>query len=291
MNRIEVHKDVVYNNKTTKDITLIHISDIHFNKKTKIKKLVRIKEEIYKNNPDYVVITGDTIDEPSVTRDKQKIKFLLAFLVDLAKRSKVIISLGNHDIHQTVDFKFFKNLNELENIYVLNNDSYVDEFIYISGFTLPIHYYYNITKRESKEALIEHLKKYKKLTTNLPVFIPKVSLIHSPMKLVDKDVLFNLREYDLLLSGHTHNGMVPKILSKVLKKNHGIVAPNRKLFPEIARGKIEVNSFNKKITLIINGGTTKLGEWSAKSLSKLNFLYDIDINKIIITNKKGRYYE
>ena len=58
------------------------------------------------------------------------------------------------------------------------------------------------------------------------------------------------KEYDLLLSGHTHNGMVPKILNKLLKKNQGIIAPNKKLFPEIARGKIEVNMFNKKITLI-----------------------------------------
>ena len=111
------------------------------------------------------------------------------------------------------------------------------------------------------------------------------------MKLIDKDILNLLKEYDLLLSGHTHNGMVPKILSKFFKKNQGIVAPNKRLFPEIARGKLEVNILNKTITLIINGGITKLGEWSAKSLSKLNFLYNIDINKIIITSKKGRYYE
>lgn len=291
MNKIEIHKDVVYNNKTTKDITLIHISDIHFNKKTKSRKLTKIKEEIYKNNPDYVVITGDTIDDPSVTKDRQKIKELLLFLTDIAKQHKVIMSLGNHDVHLAEDFKFFKKINELKNIHVLNNDNYIDEYIYISGFTLPTHYYYNITKRESKETLVEHLKKYKKLTTNLPVFIPKVSLIHSPMKLIDKDVLNLLKEYDLLLSGHTHNGMVPKILSKFFKKNQGIVAPNKRLFPEIARGKVEVNIFNKTITLIINGGSTKLGEWSAKSLSKLNFLYNIDINKIIITSKKGRYYE
>jgi len=291
MNKIEVHKDVVYNSKTTKDITLIHIGDIHFNKKTKEKKLNKIKEEIIKNNPDYVVITGDTIDEPSVIKDKTHIKKLLVFLTDISNNYKVIISLGNHDTFKLDDFKFFKNLNDLKNIYVLNNESYVDENIYISGFTLPGNYYYNITKKESKDILIEHLKKNKKLTNNLPVFLPKVSLIHSPMKLPDKEVLTILKEYDLLLSGHTHNGMVPKILSKFLKKNQGIVAPNKNLFPEVARGKIEQNMFNKKITLIITGGITKLGEKSAGILSKLNFLYNIDINKIIITNKRGIYYE
>lgn len=288
MNKIELHKDIVYNSKITKDIILIHISDIHFNKKTKEKKLNLVKEEIYKNNPDYVVITGDTIDTPSVIKDKLKIKMLLVFLTDIAKFTKVIISLGNHDIFSNEDYKFFRNLNGLKNIYVLNNESYVDERIYISGFTLPTNYYYNITKNESKEILLEHLKKYKKLTTNLPVFLPKVSLIHSPTKLPDNDILTTLKEYDLLLSGHTHNGMVPKLLDKFFKANQGIIAPNKRLLPEISRGKIEKNIFNKKITIIINGAITKLGEKSAGILSKLNFIYNIDINKIIITNKKGR---
>ena len=108
------------------------------------------------------------------------------------------------------------------------------------------------------------------------------------MKLNDNDVLTFLKEYDLLLSGHTHGGMVPKIFNRLFKKNQGLIAPNKKLFPEVARGKIERNIFNKKITIIINGGITKLGDKSARILSKLNFFYNIDINKIIITNKKGR---
>jgi len=291
MNKIEVHKDIIYNNRITKDITIIHIGDIHFNKQTKDKKLDKIKETIINNNPDYVVITGDLIDTPSVTKDKPTIKRLLVFLTDISNHTKVIISIGNHDVFKTDDFKFFKNLNELKNIYVLNNESYIDESIYISGFTLPTNYYYNLNKRESKEVLIEHLKKHKKLINNLPVFIPKVSLIHSPIKLPEKEVLTLLKEYDLLLSGHTHNGMVPKILNKFFKPNTGIIAPNKRLFPEVARGKIEKNIFNKKMTIIITGGITKLGEKSTKALSKLNFLYNIDINKIIITNKKGRNYE
>ena len=291
MNKIEVHKDIIYNNKIINDITIIHIADIHFNKKTKEQKLTKIKEEIYKNNPDYILITGDIIDESSVIKDKQNLKKILLFLTALSKHSKVIISLGNHDIFKLDDYKFFENLNQLKNIYILNNECYIDEYIYISGFTLPTNYYYNITKRESKEILIEYLKRYKKLTNNLPAFLPKVGLIHSPIMLVNKEVSDILKEYDLLLSGHTHDGMVPKILSKFLKKNQGIIAPNKRLFPEIARGKIEKHLQNKKLTIIITGGITKLGEKSAKLLSKLNFIYNIDINKIIITNKRGIYYE
>lgn len=288
MNKIEIHKDIIYNSKAKKDITLIHLADIHFNKSTSTKKLDKIKEEIYKNNPDYIVITGDTIDNHEITKDKVRIKKILLFLTDLANFTKVIISLGNHDVYVQEDIKFFKNLNDLKNIYILDNDIYVDETIFISGFTLPTKYYYNITKDESKEILIEHLKKHKKLINNLPTKLPKVSLIHSPIKLTDKEVLSYLNEYDLLLSGHTHSGMVPKILDKFFKANTGIIAPNKKLFPEVARGKIINHIPNKDITLIINGGITKLSMHSAKILNKLNFIYNIDINKITITNKKGR---
>lgn len=291
MNKIKVHKDIIYNNKINKDITIIHLGDIHFNKQTKDKLLEQIKDTIIKNHPNYVMITGDLIDIPSVTKDKNNIKRLLVFLTNISAHTKVIISIGNHDVLKNDDFKFFKNINQLKNIYVLNNESYIDESIYISGFTLPTSYYYNIHKTESKEVLIEHLKKHKKLINNLPAFIPKVSLIHSPILLSDKEVLTQLKEYDLLLSGHTHGGLVPKILNKILKPNAGIIAPNKKLLPEIARGKIEKNMFNKKITIIITAGITKLGAKSAKKLSKFNFLYDIDINKIIITNKRGIYYE
>lgn len=288
MNKIQIHEDTVYSSKAIKDITLIHIGDIHFNKLTKDKKLQQIKEEIHKNNPDYVVITGDIVDNPSIIKDKIKIKKLLLFLTDISDFTKVIISLGNHDIYKLEDYKFFKNLNELKNIYVLNNESYIDETIYISGFTLPSNYYYNMMKEESKGILIEHLTKHKKLTTNLPVFIPKVSLIHSPIKLPEKEVLTILKDYDLLLSGHTHNGMVPNFLNNFFKENHGIIAPNKKLFPDVARGKIERLIGNKKMTIIITGGITKLSIHSAKILNKLNFMYNIDINKIIITSKKGR---
>ena len=215
MNKIEIHKDIVYSSKAEKDITLIHIADIHFSKIFNIKKFDKIKEAIYINNPDYVVITGDTIDNPNITKDKLKIKQLLLFLTDIASFTKVIISLGNHDIFRGEDIKFFKNLNDLKNIYVVNNDVYIDEQIYISGITLPTDYYYNISKLESTEILLDHLKKNKKITNNLPIKVPKVSLIHSPIRLTEKEVLESLKEYDLLLSGHTHGGMVPKILDKV----------------------------------------------------------------------------
>jgi len=200
------------------------------------------------------------------------------------------MSIGNHDVYTKEDYLFFKNL-KIDNLYILNDTSYKDDYIYISGFTLPTNYYYNLEGEESEVVLLEHLHNNKTLINNLPIYIPKIGLIHSPIKLTESKVIDLLKEYDLLLSGHTHGGLVPKILNKMLKPNQGIISPRSKLFPKVARGKIEINKNNKIITIIINSGITKLGEKSARLLSKLNFVFNIDINKIIITNKKGRNYE
>ncbi len=291
MNRIKKTTDIVYNTNTKKDLTIIHISDIHFNTDTSLSKLNKLTTEIKKNNPDYIMISGDLIDEPKIIKNKYKIKELLQFLSNLSEITKIFISLGNHDIFSPEDLKFFNKLNELKNIYILDNDCYKDEFIYISGLTLPNNYYYNITHEESSEVLVKHLTNNRKLISKLPRELPKVILIHSPIKLTNKEVLNKLKEYDLILSGHTHNGMVPGILKSLFPKNKGLIAPNKTLFPEIAKGKIEVNQDNKKITIIINGAITKLSSKSSKILSKLNIVYPISINKIIITKKRGKYYE
>ena len=57
MNKIRVNKDVVYCEKINRDVTLIHISDIHFNRYTKDKKLDNIK--LSYNKDDIIVIGHD----------------------------------------------------------------------------------------------------------------------------------------------------------------------------------------------------------------------------------------
>lgn len=291
MNRVKTKTDIVYNEHTKKDIIISHISDLHFNINTKTKDLSKVTQELNKIKPDYIMITGDLIDIPSITNNKNKIKELLSFLSDIAKITKVLISIGNHDILTDNDFKFFNKINDLYNIYVLNDTSYQDEFIFVTGFTLPNDYYYNITGDESAEVLINYLDNNSKLIKNIPKNIPKVALIHSPIRLNEDSVLKKLHEYDLILSGHTHNGMVPDILNFMFPKNMGIVSPRKGFFPEIAKGKIEKNIDNKLITVIINGAITKLSYRSGFPFRYLNILYNKSANKIIIRRKRGIKYE
>ncbi len=285
MNRIVIKKDYIYN-KYGNGINVLHMADIHFNTNTKVKKLNRIIEKVVDEKPNYVIITGDLIDNPKIIKNKQKIKELVSFLASLGEITKVIISLGNHDIMFEEDFRFFKKLDQIMNIYVLNNQVYTDEYIYIAGFTLPDKFYYNLYGRESVDVLLRYLKANYKLIGRLPKEKIKIGLFHSPLGVIDDMVWEKLEGFDLFLSGHMHDGMLPDFMKWVFPKNMGVIAPNKRLFPKMCRGRVD----KKGKTLIITGGVTKLSLKSARLLSKFNFVYNININKIIFTNKKGKCY-
>ena len=278
MKNIEIVKNILSSKKLKKDITFIHIGDIHYNETTSTKKLEYIKYAIEDAHPDYIFITGDLLDRPKITKNKEKIKLLVSWLNSLGNIAKVFISLGNHDIILEEDYKFFNKLNDINNIYVLNNQSYEDKNIFISGFTLPTNYYYNIEKHEDENALLETLQNNFNLVTNLPKKKYKVALIHSPILLSEKKVVEKSKEYDLILSGHMHNGLIPRILDKIIKNNYGLISPDKRFFAKNTRGKIKT----KYYTIIITGGITKLSTSSTKILSKLNGLYPISINKITV---------
>ena len=282
MKNIEIVKNILSYKKQKKDITFIHIGDIHYNETTSAKKLEYIKYAIEDAHPDYIFITGDLLDRPKITKNKEKIKLLVSWLNSLGNIAKVFISLGNHDIILEEDYKFFNKLNDINNIYVLNNQSYEDENVFISGFTLPTNYYYNIEKHEDEDALLETLQNNFNLVTNLPKKKYKVALIHSPILLSEKKVVEKSKEYDLVLSGHMHNGLIPRILDKIIKNNYGLISPDKRLFAKNTRGKIKT----KYYTIIITGGITKLSPSSTKILSKLNGLYPISINKITVKGEK-----
>ncbi len=284
MNKVSVKTDYVFN-KNAKDKVIYHIADIHFNEHTKESLFRKLLDSVYEIKPDYIMITGDLIDRPLITKDRIKIKRFVNFLSQLGELSKVIISIGNHDAACQDDLKFFKKINELRNIYVLDNTNYEDEFIYVYGITLPSEYYYNMTGKEDYNVLLKVLRKNKKYINKIPNNLVHIFLCHSPICLTNNEVRNELNEFDLLLSGHMHNGLVPPFISS-FGGNWGFVGPSFKLFPRVCRGRI--NHDDK--SLIINGGVTKLSPKSVKVLSSFNFCYNIDVNKIILTRKKGRFY-
>lgn len=273
---IDIVKNVIVSNKVKNKIKVVLLSDIHFSKYFIIDNLELIKNSVKKLEPDYICIAGDTIDEVSVVYDVKKINILTSFLTDLAKISKVFISLGNHDIRENKDLLYFKDL-KIDNLYLLNNSYYIDKKVVINGYNMPRDYYYNSPQGEDAKVMYQDLLKNKdNLYFSDKLF--NISLIHSPINLLDKDISNYLKKCDLILCGHMHNGLVFRWLDKLIKNNYGLVSPSKKFFPNMARGYKKVGDSN----IIISGGITKLSNSSGKILRVFNRIYPISINYIEI---------
>ena len=281
---------IVINNNKLNGKKILVISDIHYSGKQDNNKLDKLYNTLKKYNPNYICIPGDIIDDVEIN-DKE---YLYEFLKKLGKICTVILSLGNHDLRSGkkidnyrsyIDKDYINKLNNINNVYLLNNSDKSFKDIYFYGYTQSFNYYYE-RGFEDKNIMKKELLKYNVCNDNLANF--KVLLMHSPVCLVDSELSKMLESYDLILCGHTHNGMIPPILDELIHNNTGLIGPHKKFFPKYARGIIK----NKNI-VIISSGVTKLSTNSARFLNLFNFLYPIGINVIEFgktESKKIRYF-
>lgn len=253
-------------------IKIALFSDIHFSKKYPKKILEKILENIQKNKPNYICIPGDIIDDVTVLDDDILVNKLKEFITNLAKVSPVILSYGNHDeslikAHKGEYYnttKFFNSLNELENVYFLDNKSITLNKVNFIGYHPEYEYYEEKEQQPSKNVnVIEKL--ISKEHCN-------VLLCHSPI-----NILKSKLDVEYILSGHMHNGLVPPIFEK-MGKNKGLVGPHYTFFPKLSRGVV----MKGKTKLIITGGVRKIGRCSSYLLQMINPFYNIDIDYINI---------
>lgn len=270
----------VYNNKIKEPIKLFLISDLHYNSKKDIKKYSFIIEELEKDKPEFLCIAGDLIDRVDI----EEPELIINFIKECSKYTKVIIGIGNHDVasyHQKPVFdenqSFWNKLKNVKNVVVLDNSSYETNELYFYGLTFPFSYYYR--DGEDYKVLLSYLedKKYDFNRTNKL----NILLVHSPIAMFNinaRDNISFLKDIDISLSGHTHNGLVPRILEPIFK-NRGIVSPTKKDFPKLVRGRFKYN----ETEVIISGGVTKLSKRSG--LDKFDCFWAHELTKITILPK------
>lgn len=267
-----------YSLKTTKEIDNIKIaliSDIHYAINYNNIRLSRILEEIKEQHVDYICIVGDLIDDTSQLNKDTK-NFILAWLKDLSLISPVIISLGNHDMRYRKNGQdyynfvgdWYENINNIRNVYLLDNDNKDFKNINFIGYTPSYEYFetreknYNIVKNSL--ANICSLKK---------VFKYNILLSHTQSYLFNENHFDNI---DLILCGHTHGGLMPSFVGG----NFGLISPTKTLFPKKVRGHISFYNTN----IIISSGIIKLSK-STKILYKLTDLFAMEIDIITISQK------
>lgn len=281
--KFRVNNHVLETPKLESNKRIVSISDIHSNIAV-LPGLLKVLETL---KPDFICIPGDLSDKSN--EDKSEI---VTWLRELSSVFKTILSNGNHDMVKSENKKwsisenleFYKELDKIPNLVYLRGlfETHFDDNITFSVLNMPAEWYRNREGNESKIVFEETLNaldysRLKKSSFN-------VLLSHSPNRFIEKNKLISsekfdiLSYFDLILSGHNHDGMVPKFIQPLIKNQRGIVGPYLKFFQENAFGTWD----NGETALILSGGVTKCADSSEVAFAKdfINSIYIPDVEQI-----------
>lgn len=291
---LQIRDITLYNKNVKNDFKVVALGDIHLSKSVDKIKITAIKKQIKEEKADYNVFLGDFVSTPKELENKEIQEQLLDLIKASALVAPTMIILGNHDfINKNKDKNnkysiennkaFWEKVTSINNVYLLDNKLYQDNQVLFMGYKETLKYYYNNESYEDLEVFFNDFKSYPKLYKNLPKDIIKIGLIHSPeyAKLEKNNML--LRDYDLLISGHNHDGCIPFGFGNF---TFGIISPKKKIFPKEARG---YRVLNTGTSLLISGGITKIQECAPKVLHPFNHLCPMQMDTITFTNKLDHY--
>ncbi len=179
--------NVLIDNQQLEGLSILHLSDLHIDKKTSLEKIKKLVEIINEIDVDFIVLTGDIID--------CKTKFISKQLLELKKiKSKLFYISGNHDL--------LYGLNDLKKIFdsfgFISMDNtflsikHKDSYIYLAGLSDRFSKFFAIKRDEQN--IIDYLQ----------INQPSIFLAHQP-----KDYKIALKsKSSLFLCGHTHGGQI-----------------------------------------------------------------------------------
>lgn len=184
----------------------------------------RLIATIQEQSPDVIFLDGDMIDRSADQTDVQELLRLIERLHEIAP---VYFAPGNHELeYMQTDASLLTQVAEAGAVVV--NDSYVD--VTIAGQPLRIggtmgHAFYFGRSEEEFSSSPE----YRFLKEFEDTDVPKICLAHMPDTFIFNGA-YNLWNVDLVLSGHTHGGLIR------LPFIGGLYAPMQGWFPEYDRG-------------------------------------------------------
>ena len=273
----------LYNEKVQQDIKVMAIGDVHISDMVSFKKIEKLKSQILKEKADYIVFVGDLIDRVEEIKNNDsfsKLNDLLKFSVSVAP---TFVILGNHDYIQRETHNSHlegirKVIKDISGVILLDNDIYYDDKIWFMGYTETKEYY--VKKEYDFKAFYDDFKShdllYKKVNTKLST----IALIHSPEFINDEKNKSLLKDYDLIISGHTHDGCIPFGFGNFKR---GIISPKKTFFPKNVRGLRKIgNNY-----ILITGGIVKIQKCAHKLLHPFNHLCPMQMDVITLSNKKN----
>lgn len=227
-----LEKYEIRTSKIRKKIKIAYLSDLHYMNSMKEEYNKSIINKLIEMAPNYIVLGGDyfcgngqfNFNEP---KSMECLKDLLKKLKILAP---VILTLGNHDLSISYDLelrKLFKDLEE-NDLYPLDNESIeFDDIRFTSFYPTRESYAISYISDKKLKMIVEDWNKYN-LTTNKKY---NVLCHHLPDTILDERIqeqLKSIYDFDLILSGHAHNGWLsPKQEELRIKKLNDKIAKTR----------------------------------------------------------------
>lgn len=203
-------------------VRVILLSDLHG--KSFGRENARLIAKIQEQSPDAIFLDGDMIDRSADSVDVQELLRLIEKLHEIAP---VYFAPGNHELeYMQTDASLLTQVTEAGAVVV--NDSYAD--VTIAGQPLRIggtmgHAFYFGRSEEEFSSSPE----YQFLKAFEDTDVPKICLAHMPDTFIFNGA-YNLWNVDLVLSGHTHGGLIR------LPFIGGLYAPMQGWFPEYDQG-------------------------------------------------------
>ena len=231
-------------------LTFVCLSDLHIRESTSKRRLEGLLPKIRKiKQVEAIFITGDLMDSAEQALRPAVAKRAVIFLTNLAKIAPVFLVYGNHDVQDflpkhsscrnyRIPTTFRRQVVKIPGVTVLSNSISQTKKFFVAGLELDDKYYDIRPERhhivENRILLESQLKSFCKQNCQKLPDLPRIFLIHSP---VHGDVLKSeLKDFDLILAGHMHNGCLPRPFLK-LPGTRGFIAPSKDLFPKYARGR------------------------------------------------------
>ncbi len=218
---------------------IVVISDLHG--KEYGKDNARLVAKISEQKPDAVFVVGDMLDDNDANNGFSETTKLLIELLDIAP---VYFSYGNQEKEYSSDIidKFIKTVSE--NGVIVLDDSFVDceingQKLRIGG-TMGHAFPFGRTKEE-----FENSEEYIFLKDMEKTDSPTIVLAHMPDTFIFNGAHSYWSNIDLVVSGHTHGGVVR------LPILGGLYSPMQGLFPEYDHG---FYILGEEIKMVITSG-------------------------------------
>jgi len=211
--------DITYynikNKKIDKNLKIMFLSDLHN------RNLVnKINDILKKENVDLIILGGDMIQD-SLYESDNYIK-----LIDSLENETLYYIYGNHEEHMKLKDEY-TSLIKTKKLVLLNNKHIkLSNNIILYGLDSPQEKYLNFGKKAlTKEYIFSELGELDSKRFNLLI-------AHNPLEF-DSYVESN---YDLVLSGHVHGGII------ILPFIGGLLSPDLTFFPKYYKGKYTKNN-------------------------------------------------